>query len=73
MHVLRDEDLTTIECKNKAPQQNIFCKNDRIIKIKDLEKLDGDLVVDGDHGFPYKFPRKASKIILNFLKQNNEL
>ena len=73
LHLLRDENLTTIEFKNKAPQQNIFCKDDRIIKIKDLEKLDGDLVVDGDHGFPYKFPRKASKIILNFLKQNNEL
>lgn len=73
LHILRDENLTIIEETNKAPQLNIFCKDDRILKLKDLDKVDGDLVVDGDHGFPYKFPRKASKIILNFLKQNNEL
>ncbi len=73
LHILRDEDLTKIEYKNEAPQQNIFCKDDKIIKIKDLEKLDVDLVVDGDHGFPYKLPVKAKNIILNFLKLNNEL
>tara|TARA_A100001388_G_C28707507_1_gene469458 strand:- start:443 stop:1093 length:651 start_codon:yes stop_codon:yes gene_type:complete len=73
LHILRDEDLTKIEYKNEAPQQNIFCKDDKIIKIKDLDKLDVDLVVDGDHGFPYKLPVKAKNIILNFLKLNNEL
>ena len=54
-----------------STQQNIT-RDDKIIKIKDLEKLDGDLIVDGDHGFPYK-SQKSFKIILNFLKQNNEL
>ena len=53
-----DENLTKIEYKKWSTTTKYFCKDDKIIKIKDLDKLDVDLVVDGDHGFPYKSQEK---------------
>ena len=73
LNILKNENLERLEKINNNPKLNIYCIEDKILDIKDLIKSKNDIILHGDHCLPFKSPKEASKIILNFLREYDEL
>ena len=73
LNILKNENLERLEKINNSPKLNIYCSEDKILNIKNLTKSKNDVIINGDHCLPFKSPKKTSKIILNFLREHDEL